>query len=220
MTHSELVQKVCAMAGEPIPNQSPETGIHYGVISQHDVMPEAIDDIFTNGTDLGWESASAELESEIKAIASEAYNAETEDEKLAILRASDWLEDDALELAELIADAETEDDAMESVWNEVSESALMQLGDSGMESGPYRWDDSEYSIQYDSDGDIWVFNSPFYTLCRECSPCAPNAGYLTSQPGSMKTYCLGVDWFEDETAPYPVYRVSDDVLIFQPASEE
>ena len=71
--------------------------------------------------------------------------------------------------------------------------------------------DDDYTISEASDGDLFVMRSPFYTRAQFCSPCAPGAGYLlnpcTSGP---KTYCLGHEWFEDNTAPYPVFRVSDD----------
>jgi hypothetical protein len=65
-----------------------------------------------------------------------------------------------------------------------------------------------------SDGDIFVTKSKFYTLCGMCSPCAPNAGDLTSE-GSLKTYCLGPDWFDEHNPiPYKVY--TDESLCFCP----
>ena len=61
-----------------------------------------------------------------------------------------------------------------------------------------------------SDGDIMVTSSKFYTLCSFCSPCAPGAGSLGSD-GSVKTYCLGPEWFGDgQPMPYACFRVSDD----------
>lgn len=41
-------------------NRNAETGIRFGVISQNGVMPEALDDIFTHGTDRAWETALAD----------------------------------------------------------------------------------------------------------------------------------------------------------------
>jgi hypothetical protein len=81
------------------------------------------------------------------------------------------------------------------------------------ESGPYRYEQDGYILEECGNGDFFVIKSPFYAFCGECSPCAPNAGYLTSD-GSMKTYCLGPEWFDDEQAPYDVYNVSDDKLIY------
>ena len=82
------------------------------------------------------------------------------------------------------------------------------------------------SFSYDQDGyaaeqgyddpDIFILKSEFYTWCQYCSPCAPGAGYITSwtEPGvGIKAYCFDKSWFEDEKAPYPVYRVSDDSLV-------
>jgi len=206
------------MHGKPIPNQDPATGICYGIISANDVMSEALDDIYQCGTDLGFESALAEVKADVQNATIAAYDAETEEKRLAALWENEWLCDDAANLAGLIADADSQQDAIETVWNEVEQSACDGL--SYGESGPYAYDDGETFVRADSDNDIWIFKSPFYTLCRECSPCAPNAGYLTSQPGSKKTYCLGVDWFENEIAPYPVYRVADDSVVFTPEDTE
>ena len=54
--------------------------------------------------------------------------------------------------------------------------------------------------------DIFVMESPFYTLCAPCSPCAPGAGYLLTK-GKLKAYCFGHDWFEEGKAPYRVFSV-------------
>jgi hypothetical protein len=66
------------------------------------------------------------------------------------------------------------------------------------------------------DTDIFVIKSKYYTWSQFCSPCASGAGYLlnwTEPKIGVKTYCFGHDWFEDEKAPYPVYRVEDDSLV-------
>ena len=80
------------------------------------------------------------------------------------------------------------------------------------------------SMSYDRDGyqlssafdntELFVTASPFYTFVQYCSPCAPGAGNLDNPCNDgPKTYCLGHDWFEDGKAPYPVYRVADDVEV-------
>lgn len=66
------------------------------------------------------------------------------------------------------------------------------------------------------DRDIFVEKSPFYTRCDFCSPCAPGAGYLTSEGDDCKAYCFGVDWFEDGKAPYAVYRVDTNECVYTP----
>ena len=82
--------------------------------------------------------------------------------------------------------------------------------------------DEPISFHYDKDGyfltnwfnnDILVLRSKFYTLA-ELYPGVPGPGNLnTPMEDGVKTYALGHDWFEGGIAPYPVYRVSDNVQI-------
>lgn len=85
---------------------------------------------------------------------------------------------------------------------------------------PLAWTytDGGYVMQQDGDSyDIFVIASPYYTLCSFCSPCAPGAGYIMSQnERGIRAYCPGLDWFEDDKAPYTIYRVSDDTVVYQP----
>ena len=77
-----------------------------------------------------------------------------------------------------------------------------------LEPSSYFIDDKEYLAECGEDGAIFIMKSPFYTECRLCSPCAPNAGYLLSpDPLGVKTYCFDVSWFDDGKAPYPIYSV-------------
>ena len=58
------------------------------------------------------------------------------------------------------------------------------------------------------DPDIFIEDSPYYTLCNFCSPCAPGAGYIMNQNESgIKAYCFGHDWFEDGKALYKIFNV-------------
>lgn len=70
-------------------------------------------------------------------------------------------------------------------------------------------DDGEYlAEQSGDDGDIFILKSPYYTRCQFCSPCAPGAGYLMNPcEDGPKAYCFGPDWFEDGKCPYDVYSV-------------
>lgn len=78
----------------------------------------------------------------------------------------------------------------------------------------FSFEDAEYSLSAGSDGDIFVLKSPYYTRAQFCSPCAPGAGYLMNPcETGPRTYCLGPEWFENDKAPYPVYRVSDDTPV-------
>jgi hypothetical protein len=76
----------------------------------------------------------------------------------------------------------------------------------------------------DSNRDIFIEKSPYFTYAQYCSPCAPGACYLMNWledtedryklrgPGP-KAYCFGHDWFEDGKAPYPVYCVKTGNLV-------
>jgi len=64
-----------------------------------------------------------------------------------------------------------------------------------------------------NDSDVFVLSSPFYTHAQFCSPCAPGAGYLLNPcADGPKTYCLGKEWFDNESAPYPVFDVKTGML--------
>jgi hypothetical protein len=85
----------------------------------------------------------------------------------------------------------------------------------------HTFEDSEYTCTQGQDGDIFVIKSPYYSRSQFCSPCAPGAGYLESPcETGPKTYCLGHEWFEDNIAPYPVYRVSDDTRVDAPGDRQ
>jgi hypothetical protein len=92
-------------------------------------------------------------------------------------------------------------------------------------SGIMDYSDKDYDLHISGDNfGIFVMRSPYYTFCRQCSPCAPNAGdldnpvYLTEKEREDnvkdygKTYCLPDDFFEDNKAPYEYYRVDNDQI--------
>lgn len=84
-----------------------------------------------------------------------------------------------------------------------------------MEPITFTFNDKEYVAESDSYGDIMITKSPYYTICKFCSPCAPGAGYIMdSVTDGIRAYCFGHDWFDaDEQAPYPVYSVETGKLI-------
>lgn len=96
--------------------------------------------------------------------------------------------------------------------------------------GYYVDTDELIAYQYEDDPDIFVIRSMYYTSCRECSPCAPNAGYLLQpDPLGRKAYCFDPSWFdcvcdeptgiwqgEKTSCPYPVFRVDNDECVFTP----
>ena len=73
----------------------------------------------------------------------------------------------------------------------------------------YVVDDGEYLIVECLESDLMILKSPYFTYGNYCSPCVPGAVNLDQTGNDDKAYCLGHDWFEEEKAPYIVYRVSD-----------
>lgn len=76
----------------------------------------------------------------------------------------------------------------------------------------YCYKSKEYTAECGDSGDIFITRSPYYTNCSFCSPCAPGAGYLTSDGDDCKAYCFGPDWFDD-SPPHDIYRVKNDSLV-------
>jgi len=94
----------------------------------------------------------------------------------------------------------------------------------------FYYEDDEYSAEYSHDMCCWIIKkSPYYTYCKGCSPCVPNAGDLDSPVtpddyekdnnasmheirasiygGIKKTYCLPKEFFIDSKAPYEYFEV-------------
>ena len=150
-------------------NTDPKNGIHYGVISQHQVLQAWADSSEANY---------GKPEEAVKCSCGEPYHPTKDD---------NW------------GDTIT--------CRNCGEKFDLELPDCS-EPLSFFIDDGEYSAECGEDGDIFILKSPYYTRCRLCSPCAPNAGYLLSpDPLGVKTYCFDKDWFEDEKAPYPIFPV-------------
>ena len=84
----------------------------------------------------------------------------------------------------------------------------------------YVVDDEGISAEHFENLNAWyITKSPFYTFCKKCSPCCPGAGDLDApiNPDGHevvslwdKAYCLPKEYFENENAPYRVFRVDND----------
>jgi len=71
----------------------------------------------------------------------------------------------------------------------------------------WEYKDDDLHFWLDEQNDIWVIKSPYYTQCRECSPCAPNAGYVDEQDDNgLITYILPPEYFE-HPEDYKFYKV-------------
>lgn len=183
-------------------NRNMSTGTRFGVISQHELNPDATEDIFHSGTDLDY----ADYVDGVRA-------------KLAVA------------LGDYFSDYQHEsgrpsrlDQAIENAFDAISDS----LGDQYEGTGDCTrmlYEREGYKIQTDSSGDLWVFESPYFTYAQFCSPCAPGACYLANPldvdadgkplPENLdnRCYCLGGDWFEDSKAPYPIFSCETGKLI-------
>jgi hypothetical protein len=162
-------------------NFNPETGIHFGVISQHSIAGEALGDIEPHYT------ASCPKCGNTPREVDAAFEAAHDDWDSYEERGG--CRDYACEVCKHFLDNE-------SVWPEEPDG--LSYGEDG------------YNITDCLDSDLFVIESPFYTFAQYCSPCVPGAGNLDNPcETGPKSYCLGHDWFENEVAPYPVYRVSD-----------
>lgn len=179
--------------GRGLTNIDTATRIRYGVISQHSIMPEAMDD-FDN--DYG-EPTCPKCGDVVGYVSDIDYD----DTDYTKYRPSGC---DDLVCHECKHTLDTSD-AFEDE----------PLG--------WYLDDGEYQASNCLDSDIIITKSPYYTYAPFCSPCVPGAGNLdngmTETDGDMssqwpKTYCFSHDWFESGQAPYRVFRVSDDSEVF------
>jgi hypothetical protein len=194
-------------------NYDEKTGIYYGVISQHSLDGDALNEIY-NGTDLDYEYAKEELKKDFVAF--------LESHDLI----SSWMD--------VKNQAEINDmfDPIEERFNEQYES----------DSPTMRYEEDGYIIET-SETDLFIIKSPYVTYAPPCSPCAPDAGNLddagrvygqwmdqkredgelsadniinvmrrigNSMGNARLSYCLGKDWFENEKAPYPYALWSSD----------
>ena len=160
-------------------NKNSETGIRYGVISQHSLMPEALDDIFTQGRDLSYEGYIEEINKNLRSVLSNYF--------------SDW----AMKSKDVPSNL---DCAVENAFNAISDDIGYQS-----DSPKMLYESQDYSIETCSDNDLIVTKSPYFTYAQFCSPCVPGAFNLDSpleqEESDNKCYCLGSDWFGRGESP-------------------
>lgn len=216
MKHSELIQALYAREGKPTPNQDPDTGIHYGVIPANDLDHWCVEQIVSCGDDLTYKEAIEDFLATIRAAVRVArtHPQDAADELKAWLKDYVWHQDWEELAADLLANpTASEDEDVQSVFDAIEQDWSDHYESDG---STYEYSDDEVTLTLHPDNDIFVLKSKYYTLCRECSPCAPNAGYLTDQSGGyMKSYCLPQSWFEDDKAPYDIYLVETGELVYK-----
>lgn len=179
-------------------NVNTQTGIRFGVISQNTLNPEALDDVFQTGEDLDFESFREQVKADLLSAIEGALNNYLIGSRLP---------DSAKDAADAAFDAIS--DNLGDCYENTGDCTRMEYKRDG------------YHVRTDSSGDVWVFESAFFTYAQFCSPCAPGACYLSAflcnpDPETDKdnrAYCFGHDWFDDGKAPYPVYSVETGELV-------
>lgn len=82
------------------------------------------------------------------------------------------------------------------------------------EKTDWLFEDKDYKLTDCLETNVFVLKSPYFTFCKKCSPCVPNAGDLDNpEENGLKTYCLGPEFFDEDKAPYPVYVVKTGDLL-------
>jgi hypothetical protein len=160
------------------------TGIRYGVISQHSINQDAINDFEMNYG----EPHCPKCGNEVSATTNSHVDHEDWDNY-----SNHGCNDFVCETCQHLLEADV-------VYSD--------------EPQGFTYDADGYTLTDCLDNDIFVLASPFYTFAQYCSPCVPGAGNLdTPLTDGVKTYCLGHDWFDGGSAPYPVYKVEDNTEV-------
>ncbi len=183
-------------------NIDTKTGIRYGIISSHSLNPDVIYDVMSDGADYG-DAHCPKCGND--AIVSGDDRIPPTNERLAIEeQGGDWT-------------YEGNDYAcLDCKYTFPSDMAFPD------ESIGWKYEQDGYALTDCLDSDVFVILSPFYTYAQFCSPCVPGACSLDSPMDTtdgIRSYCLGHDWFENDRAPYRVFRVSDNSEVFPEVSK-
>lgn len=200
-----------------------QTGIRYtsAYVNSQNISGEFIDDIITQGTDLGYTSWLEDAKSELKSIL-EDEELTTEDGFSAALKCSSCLdigkgERAARIVSELFVLRLHEDDIdmiMES-------SGLMDYLNDRYESGSTKWllEEGDLTVEYNNDDNsITILGSRFVSLLSAASPCFPNGCFMSE--GGLIGYVLEFDCFDNysikavDELPYAwIYDLQNDYFL-------
>ena len=202
-------------------NRDPETGIRYGVISQHSIQSDVMSDIWSEARDLSREAAVEEMKD---SIVSAIEQGETAREALAgvlddFVRNAD-LSDCIDQMLDMMKDNDGKTPHRDMLWDVVEQDFNDRYEDNGDRS--WLWEKDGYALSNCLQSDVFVSKSPYFTYAPYCSPCCPGAGNLDSASAKSgmfaheeigniqgcKAFCLGHSFFENEEAPYPVFSVA------------
>jgi len=142
--------------------------VRYGTIYGNDVSSFALDDIVTNGIDLNHEEALETLKEDFKNLIDEFLS-------------DNYLNDHYVDIDQMF-------EGIESSFNDTYES----------NDSTYLYDQDGYIIEFHTyDNSLIILKSPFVCYSAPCSPCFQNGGYIKDK-GSVLSYCLGSDWYDQE----------------------
>jgi hypothetical protein len=162
-----------------------ETGIHYGVISQHSISGDALNEMEPEYGEPHCPKCGEQV--------TDTTEFET---TYPEVNTEDWEQYDGRGCA---------DYTCESCQHTIDSQDCFPD-----ESQGFSYNSHGYLLTDCLNSDVFVLKSPFYTFAQFCSPCVPGAGNLDSPcEDGPKTYCLGHDWFEEGKAPYKVFKVGD-----------
>jgi len=191
------------------PNMNLETGIHFGCISQNTLDTDALMGLIDNSADVLYDSASDEFKEDLKTA--------IEEKTILELLTNNYMDESLVD---------EEYDTIVEEWCQ------------GYQNDYHQWyyQDEEYEMDFSEDMNcIIILKSPYYTYCRGCSPCVPNAGDLDEPvtpedyenddttgflySGIKKSYCLPDEFFDNDIAPYTYFgveeKVNDNLLIMK-----
>lgn len=155
--------------------------IHYGTIYGNDVSSFALDDMIQDSEDIIYLEALETLKEDFKA-------------HIQIFCEDNYISFENIDI-ELMFE-QIEDEFNQNYQNDY------QL---------YHYTQDGYDLTYDNnDNSITILKSPYVCYAAQCSPCFPNGGYIRDK-GSVLTYCLGVDWYDEyavcENEPIEIEKV-------------
>ena len=158
-------------------NRDEETGIRYGMISMNSLDCYAVDDIYSNGNDIGYEAAIEEIKDNLQA----GFRSVMEDLGL-----------------------KAEDDDLSDMADSVMQGQDFEREESGpyrYECEGYNLQTTSNNELWVFKSPYYTHAQ----FCSPCVPGAGNLDCPC--PDGPKTYCLGPDWFEDGKAPYEMFPV-------------
>lgn len=165
-------------------NRDPETGIRYGVISQHSIQPDVMSDIWSEARDLSYEAAKEELLDTLMSSLVLDDGTVTQEllGDLSDLYCGERLDSDRADAVGEIIEVYQANIRMEpanlreAVWGVISDRFGDRYEDNGDRS--WLWEKDGYSLRDCLTTDVFVTESPYFTYAQFCSPCVPGAGNL------------------------------------------